>query len=127
MECMKCYEDKTKQFRPKRAGDPNPVFISYIKPHKAITSQRLANWIKVIMEEAGIDITTFKAHSVRGASSTAAIEKGVMISDILQKADWSRESTFKRFYYRPRLSSGDNYSQRVLQQKEGRGDGSRTP
>ena len=39
VECMKCYEDKTKQFRPKGAGDPNPVFISYIKPHKAITSQ----------------------------------------------------------------------------------------
>ena len=118
VECMKCYEDKTKQFRPKIADDPNPVFISYIKPHKAIISQRLANWIKVIREEPGIDTTTFKAHSVRGASSTAAVEKGVMISDILQKADWSRESTFKRFYCRPRLSNSDNYSQRVLQQKE---------
>jgi len=127
VECMKCYEDKTKQFRPKGAGDPNPVFISYIKPHKAITSQRLANWIKVIMEEAGIDTATFKAHSVRGASSTAAAEKGVMISDILQKADWSRESTFKRFYYRPRLSNSDNYSQGVLQQRGGRGGGGKSP
>jgi len=75
------------------------------------------------MEEAGINIATFKAHSVRGASSTAAAEKGVMISDILQKADWSRESTFKRFYYRPRLSNSDNYSQGVLQQRGGRGEG----
>jgi len=124
---MKCYEDKTKQFRPEGAGDPNPVFISYIKPHKAITSQRLANWIKVIMEEAGIDTATFKAHSVRGTSSTAAAEKGVMISDILQKADWSRESMFKQFYYRPRLSDSDNYSQGVLQQRRGRGGGGKSP
>ena len=77
VECMKCYEDKTKKFCPKIADDPNPVFISYIKPHKAIISQRLANWIKVIREEPGIDTTTFKAHSVRGASSTAAVEKGL--------------------------------------------------
>ena len=46
------------------------------------------------MEEVGIDTTSFKAHSVRGASSTPAVEKGVMISDILQKADWSRKSTY---------------------------------
>ena len=44
-----------------------------------------------------------------------------MISDILQKADWSRESTFKPFYCRPRLSNSDKYSQRVLQQKGGGG------
>jgi len=50
-----------------------------------------------------------------------------MISDILQKSNWSRESIFKQFYYRPRLNNSDNYSQGVLQEKEGRGDGGKTP
>ena len=49
---------------------------------------------------AGVDAETFKAYSVRGASSSAAL-KGVHISGILQTADWSKDSTFKQFYYRP--------------------------
>jgi len=74
VECLGCYEDTTSQFRSGGENQPNPLFISYIKPHKAITN---------IMEEAGINITIFKAHSVHGASSTAAAEKGVLMADIL--------------------------------------------
>jgi len=70
------------------------------------------------MEEAGIDITIFKAHSVRG---TAVAEKGVLMADILRTADWSRDSALKRFYYRP--IPGNGYAQIMLQQKERRGDG----
>ena len=121
VECLRRYEERTIHFRSGGADQPNPLFISYVKPHKAITSQRLAHWIKNIMEEAGIDITIFKAHSVRGASSTAAAEKGVLMADILRTADWSKDSTFKRFYYRP--SSGNGYAQIMLQQKERKGDG----
>ena len=44
----------------------------------------LAHWIKNAVEEAGIDNTIFKAHSLQGASSTAAAEKGVLIADILK-------------------------------------------
>jgi len=70
------------------------------------------------MEKAGIDTTIFKAHLVRGASNTAAAEKGVLMADILQTADWSRDSTFKRFYYRP--TSNNGYAQIMLQQRERR-------
>jgi len=65
-----------------------------------------------MLAEAGIDTDTFKAHSVRGASSSAALRKGVHISDILQTADWSKDSTFKRFYYRP--VADDGYASTVL-------------
>ena len=121
VECLQCYEDKTKRFRPSSVEQPNPLFLSYVRPHKAITSQTLAHWIKNSMEEAGIDTSVFKAHSVRGASSTAAAEKGVLIADILRTADWSKDSTFKRFYYRP--SAGSGYAQTMLQQKERGGEG----
>ena len=73
------------------------------------------------MKDAGIDVAIFKAHSTCGTSSTAAAEKGALISDILWTADWSSDSTFKHFYYRPTTSDG--YAQIVLQQKERRGDG----
>ena len=61
---------------------------------------------------AGVDAKTFKAHSVRGASSSAAMRKEVHISDILQTADWSKDSTLKRFYYRP--VADDSYAVKVL-------------
>ena len=72
------------------------------------------------MEEAEIFTTFFKAHFVRGASSTAVAEKGVLIADVLCMLDWSKDSTFKRFYYRSTSDSG--YAQTMLQQKK-RGGG----
>ena len=52
------------------------------------------------MEEAGIDISIFKVHSVRGASCSSAAGAGVTTKDILDAADWSSEGTFQRFYCR---------------------------
>ena len=49
--------------------------------------------MKNIVGEARIDTTTFKAHSVRGSSSTAAAEKEVAVGEILRVAYWSRDCT----------------------------------
>ena len=54
-----------------------------------------------MLSEAGIQTDVFKAHSVRAASSSAAMAKGVSIGDIMQTAGWSRSSTFEKFYYKP--------------------------
>ena len=94
VKCLRQYETVTLQHRNKELGRPQPLFLSYIKPHGPITSQRLAHWLKEIMRKAGVDTSVFKAHSVRGASSTAASEKGVLIEDILRTVDWSSDSTF---------------------------------
>jgi len=36
-----------------------------------------------------VNTDVFKAHSVRGAATSAALDKGTHISDILNIADWS--------------------------------------
>ena len=55
---------------------------------------------------AGIHVDgVFTAHSTRGASTSAAARAGVALSDIMEAADWSRESTFKKFYHRPTQKS----------------------
>lgn len=113
MKFLKHYEDVTAQYRKKDLNIPRPLFLSYIKPHAPVTLQRIANWLKEILKKAGVDTAMFKAHSVRGASSTAALRKGVLIEDILRTADWSTDSTFRRFYYRPTYES--NYAQTLLQ------------
>ena len=48
---------------------------------------------------AGID-GVFTAHSTREASTSAAARAGVALSDIMEAADWGRESTLKKFYHR---------------------------
>ena len=50
-------------------------FLSYIQPHGPVTLQRLSHWLKEILKCAGVDTVVFKAHSVRGASSTVASEE----------------------------------------------------
>ena len=54
-----------------------------------------ARLFKYFMEEAEIDISNFKAHSVRGASCSSAAGAGVTTKDILDTADWSEEGTFQ--------------------------------
>ena len=43
----------------------------------------------------------------------AAFDKRVTIENILQAAEWSTDSTFRRFYYQPNHSAV--YSQKVIQ------------
>ena len=46
------------------------------------------------MEEAGIDTSVFKAHSVRGTTCSTAAVAGITTKDILDAMDWSSEGTF---------------------------------
>lgn len=99
MKSLNLYIEKTRELR----GDAKQLFISFIKPHQQVTSSTIARWLKQIMELAGIDTSVFKAHSVR--SSTAAMQ-GITTEDILSAADWSSDSTFRRFYYKPIRDTG---------------------
>ena len=100
--CHPLLETRSAPLRKNRAPDlPDKLFLSYIQPHKFVGAQRVANWIKVMLKEAGVDTGTFSAHSTRGASATAAARQGVSTANILEAADWSTEDTFRRFYYRP--------------------------
>ena len=86
--------------------DPAPIPITkYGRPFKPVTSHRIAHWIKDILLEAGVDTRVFKAYSVRGASVSAAKNKGVGIPDILDMVDWSRDTKFRKFYYRTMTSN----------------------
>ena len=55
--------------------------------------------------KAGIDSNLLKAHSVCTALTSAAVDAGISISEVLEAADWSSASTFKKFYYQPVKSS----------------------
>ena len=99
VETLRHYESRTIIHRP-TGGVANPLFISYSKPHKPVQAATISRWIRNMLVKAGVD-SNFKAHSTRAASTSAAKNRGVTTKDIMCAADWSRESTFQRFYYKP--------------------------
>ena len=74
--------------------------LSFIEPHKPVRPCTIARWLKTVMQASGIDVSVFKAHSTRSASSSKAHSQGVSSVEILKIADWSNQSTFSKFYKR---------------------------
>ena len=56
------------------------LLLSYVKPHNPI-SVALLNLV-------GIDTDTFKSHSVRSASATAAASAGITTNQIMEATGW---------------------------------------
>ena len=92
------------------------LFVAVVEPHNPVSLSSIARWLRDTLQQAGIDVGIFGAHSVREASSSATAA-GVTTNDILKGADWSSESVFRNFYYRP---TGDvAYGRVVLSQCPG--------
>ena len=100
VNALKEYELRTDGLRGDDAGKKK-LFLATIKPHNPVTSSTIARWLRVTLERAGVNTEVFKAHSVRAASASAAAGAGLTTIDILNAADWSTESVFRKFYYKP--------------------------
>ena len=93
---LSIYLKKTKCLR--KSSKP---FVSYIKPHKAITKETLARWCKNLLSKCGVDISKHSTHSCRSATSSKANNSGVPWKTILDSAGWASEKTFARHYNKP--------------------------
>jgi hypothetical protein len=82
------------------------LFISYVTC-RAVTSGTLARWLKCVLQLSGIDVSCYKAHSFRSASTSAAFHKGCSIKDILSTANWKSDNNFRKFYFRHSLQQKD--------------------
>lgn len=94
------------------------LFISWKKPYNAISTQSLSRWIKRVLEESGIDSSTFTAYSTRHAATSTAKHKGISIDLIKKTAGWTQSSqTFARFYDRKIIPKSDNFAKAILKSK----------
>lgn len=82
------------------------LFVSYKKPHKAVSRDTIARWIRTALAMCGIDTAIFKAHSTRTASSSKSA-KFLPIEKVLKAGGWSNDCTFRRFYNKP-ITQGDS-------------------
>ena len=99
--CLKAYEIRTAHLRPQSPEQTNRLFLALVKPHKRVQAATLAHWIRYFLCLAGVDSNIFKAHSTRGAASSAAARAGLSVEDIIKMANWTNDNTFRRFYYKP--------------------------
>ena len=94
-----------------RKGGHQPL-LSFRDPHSPVTKDMMARWILEVMASAGIDINIFNAHSVRSASVLVAGDPFVPVKD-MERAGWSNESTFQKFYNKP-VANRANYQHAIL-------------
>ena len=64
------------------------------------------------MKDAGVDVTQFKPHSTRAASTSKAKAAAVPIQEILKTAGWSSSRRFDRYYNKPVQTN--SFSEAVL-------------
>ena len=89
------------------------LLLCHNKPYVEASKDTLARWVRATLGLAGVDTTTFKAHSVRSASSSAALNASVPVADILDRVKWRSECTFRKFYNKP-VRKADIYQQAIL-------------
>ena len=89
------------------------LLIRYRKPHGPVLCNTIARWIKTVMLRAGIYISKFMAHSVR-AAVTSTEKQTIPVGKIMEKAGWSNESTFAK-YYDKTIVTGNELPATVLQ------------
>ena len=96
-------------------GDEKRLFISYIKPYNVVTTTTISRWIKTVMCLSDIDISRFKSHSTRSASTSKARQTGVPLSQILSVAGWASDKTFSQYYEKPLENTAHSFDHAVLQ------------
>ena len=111
-DTLRQYLDCTRELR---GMGQDSLFLSFIKPHKAVTRDSIARWLRKMLTLSGVDTSVFKAGSVRAAAASKAKAAAVPINCIMEKAGWSRESTFAKFYDKC-VSQTDIFQDAVLQQ-----------
>lgn len=111
---LKAYIESTDKLRKEFGNDNGKLLISCIKPHKHVSKDTVARWLKVMLDRCGIDTTKYTAGSVRPASTSKAKALAVPITTIMAKAGWTQETTFARHYNKIIVQDTDSFQQAIL-------------
>ena len=108
---LKAYMKETETIR----NGENKLFISFIKPNKAVSRYTISRWTKQVLTNSGIDTKMFTSHSTRAASATKAHQKEIPLDAILNTIGWESAKTFQKYYHKPVLGSrGATLAEAVL-------------
>ena len=121
VRAVKCYKKRMDLLR--KEGEKR-LFVTYGSGEKqgsGASKKTIARWITDTIKfayanasEDTLRLTCIKAHSVRAASTTYALLKGVEVKHILEAADWATPTTFIDYYFRPGSGPGQAFAASVL-------------
>ena len=112
MSCIDKYISLTEPWRTQ--GQPSAFFLCHNSPHKPASKSTFARWIKNVLLSADIDTKIFRAHSLRSASTSRALLKGLSVKEVVDHGRWSLESTWQRFYHKQVDSASKKYQECLL-------------
>ena len=104
VKCLECYLARTEGCR-----QSDKLLVSYVAPHKAVSSETISRWLKNTLSDAGIDTTKYSAHSTRAAAASKAATK-LDISNIMASVGWKSSKTFEKFYHKPKETSTQSHT-----------------
>lgn len=106
---MKEYLKRTKDIR-----SGSQLFISFKRPFAPVQKGTIAQWIKWVLGQAGINTSIFQGHSVRSAACSKAARKGVPLNSILKQGGWRSASVFQAYYNKPLTKEKSEFMTSVL-------------
>ena len=84
--------------RTQAVRETEQLFVTVIPPHKAVSKTVISAWLSQVIRLSGQQGT---GGSVRSSATSKAVSFGSSVEAVLKAGDWSRESTFRRFYFKP--------------------------
>ena len=98
-----------------RSGEEcSQLLLSFVNPHKPVVSSTISGWLKNILKKAGIDISTFKAHSTRSASTSKADLSDAPIEETLKRGCWSNKSIWQKFCNKNIIHEGQLFQEMIF-------------
>lgn len=89
------------------------LLISTLKPYKHVSKSTVSRWVKLTMQNAGID-QGFKPHSTRSASTSKAKFHGVPLEKIVKTAGWSNAAVFGKYYNKSIKNDRNSFQDAIL-------------
>ena len=114
---MTCLDVNLKRSNSWREKGQTQLLLSHLKLHKEIQKSTLAGWVKIVLRKAGVDTSQFKAHSCRSAATSKAKAMGISFEGVLNRGQWSRESTWQKHYHKP-IQRNETFETTVLSSTE---------
>lgn len=105
-------EEYVRRTKPLRGS--SRLFISYQKPHDSVTTDTVGRWLRKVLENSGLDVRKYGAHSTRAASTSAAKTVNISIQSIMDAAGWSNAETFRKFYDKPMDTEAGSFGTELL-------------
>ena len=109
-------EEYIKTTKNLRSPTAKKLFVIFRRPHSDCTDDTLGRWTKAVLEKVGISTTP---HKIRSAATSQAIQEGISLDTIMEKANWTSCQTFKNHYWRPigkepvRMNGGNEEHPRI--------------